>query len=79
MSEIFEKEIRDRCEEMPELLNEKISQLDLILGENSNMFDSMELVKRSNLVKVRNAIFLKKPFHDLTSCDIAEVHAILFS
>jgi len=74
-----EREIRERCIKVPGLLDEKISQFNLILNDDSGMFDAMNLVRRSNLIKVKKAIRQERSFDDLTSCDISEVHSILFS
>ena len=74
-----EREIRKKCIEIPDLLDEKISQFNLILNDNSGMFDAINLVRRSNLIKVKRAISQEKSFDNLTSCDISEVHNILFS
>ena len=79
MSSFYEEEIKKRCDERPGLLDEKISQFDLILGDNSGMFDALNLVRRSNLIKIRKAIIAEEPFSGLTSCDIAEVYNIVFS
>jgi len=79
MSGSYEKEIREKCNKFPNLLDEKISQLNLRLSKNSGMFDVLILVKRSNLTKVKIAIAAEESFDELTSCDLFEVHEIIFS